>query len=134
MNEVRLVGAFLAGAAAPALLVIWVRDTCAATDVCLVGAVVYIVGAPLGAVAGVVAALVTPRDEGWTGFPAAAIGIPIGIMVTLGMSGIGNSLGQVLALFGPPLFVALGLAYGATRFLARAGPPTPAPVAQDEPE
>ena len=72
MNELRLAGAFLAGAAAPALLVTWVRNTCAATDVCLVGATAYILGVPLGAIAGVVAALVTPREEGWTGFLARA--------------------------------------------------------------
>ena len=134
MTELRLVGAFLAGAAAPAILVTWVRDTCVASDVCLIGAMAYILGVPLAAVAGIVAALVTPRDEGWTGYPAAAIGIPIGIMVTLAAIGSGNALGEVLSLFGPPLFVALSLAYGATRFLARGGSPGPAPVTPDEPE
>ncbi len=134
MNELRLVGAFLAGAAAPAVLVFWVRDTCAASDVCLVGAMAYILGMPLAAIAGVVAARITPRDEGWTGFPAAAIGIPVGIMVTLAMIRGGSALGEVLALFGPPLFVALALAYGATRFLARPGSPGPPPVTPDEPE
>jgi len=118
MPGLRLALAFLAGAAAPTLLTS-LAGACSASDVCPVDALALVVGLPVGVVAGVFAAIVTPRDDGLDGFAAATIGIPVGVVATLIAIGRSEYLGEVLTLFGLPIFIGLTPAYGITRYLAR---------------
>jgi len=135
MPGLRLALAFIAGAAAPALLTS-IAGACGVSDVCPVDALALVVGLPVGAVAGVFAGIVTPGDHGLDGFAAVTIGIPIGVAATLMAIGRSEYLGDVLTLFGLPIFIGLAPGYGITRYLARGGrrptvePPSPSESAR----
>jgi hypothetical protein len=72
-------------------------------------------------VAGIVAAVLAPRDAGSTGLVAAVVGIPVGLTATLAFLGNADAVGAVLPLVGP-LLVGLVIAYAITRFLRRGSP------------
>jgi hypothetical protein len=127
MYVVRLVAAFVAGAAPSAFLVLTARDTCSATDVFLVAMMALVLGVPVGAVAGVVGAVIAPRGDGWAGFGATALGVPIGVMAAMAAIGAQGSGGAALALFVPPMLIPLSIAFGVTRWLARHVAPVAAP-------
>jgi hypothetical protein len=129
VHELRQVAALLAGAAAPAVLILYGWGVCSASDVCLVQFMALFFGVPAGAVSGVVAAVVAPRDDGWAGFGFAAFGIPLGVAATLTVLGNPQGIGSGVQLFGPPVLVGLGLAYGITRFLRRGPDVTSTPSA-----
>src|SRR6185503_13946198 len=133
VTELRWLGALLIGAVAPAWLVFSARDMCSASDLCLVGALGLVLGVPIGAVAGVLAAIVTPREEAWSGFGFAAFGIPIGTWAALVSIGSPGGLGEAVMLFGPPVFVGLALGFAVTRFLRRRRGEPAVPPEADEP-
>lgn len=117
MRELRLALACLATAVAPVVILLLATDACG--DVCLLGAMAYVFGVPVGAVAGVVAGILTPRQDGWLGFGLAVFGVAVGFAIAAWGLLAPSWTVEILTLFGPPLIGSVAIAFAVVRLIAR---------------